>query len=222
MPKKASSTEANIEIKPIELCTFTVRVRGDKPLIMHKWSQKAMQEILDKQMHATKTKTRAAKDPFADFVGSMYWMTEEPEPKQEAFDAAIKAGAKFGFPATSFKAGAISAAYRNEISKNKVSLQGAFFIDGEGEDQLVEIHYDEPPHIRQDMVKIAMGGTDIRFRGEFDSWYADLVITFNKNGTLTAEQIVNLINLGGFCCGAGEWRPEKGGSYGMYHVEVTK
>lgn len=213
---------ASIEIKPIELSTFTIRIRGDKPLIMHKWSQKAMQQILDKQMHATKTKGKQAKDPFEDFIGSMYWLTGEPEATEDGFDKAIENGARFGFPATAFKAAAVSAAFRNELSKNKVSLQGAFFIDGEGPDQLVEIKYDEAPHIRQDMVKIAMGGTDIRFRGEFDSWYADLTVTFNKNGTLTAEQIVNLINLGGFCCGVGEWRPEKGGSYGMFHVEANK
>jgi hypothetical protein len=219
---KAKQEATVLEIKPISLSTFTVRVRGDKPLIMHKWSQKAMQEILDKQTHKTKTKARQAKDPYQDFIGSMYWMTEEPKPTEAEFDKAIKNGARFGFPATAFKAAAVSAAYRNELAKNKVSLQGSFFIDGEGPDQLVEIHYDEEPHNRQDMVKIAMGGTDIRFRGEFDSWWADLKITFNTNGTVTAEQIINLINLGGFCCGVGEWRPEKGGTYGMYHVEGTK
>ena len=35
---------------------------------------------------------------------------------------------------------------------------------------------------------------------------------------LTAEQIVNLINTGGFAVGVGEWRPEKNGQFGLFHV----
>ena len=38
----------------------------------------------------------------------------------------------------------------------------------------------------------------------------------------TLEQIVNLINLGGFTCGIGEWRPEKDGSFGTYQVVAVE
>ena len=34
-----------------------------------------------------------------------------------------------------------------------------------------------------------------------------------------ASVILMLFNLGGFACGVGEWRAEKGGSFGMFHVE---
>ena len=63
-----------------------------------------------------------------------------------------------------------------------------------------------------------MGTADIRYRGEFRNWYADLEISFNANGAYTVEQIINIINAGGYACGVGEWRPERDGQYGMFHV----
>ena len=68
------------------------------------------------------------------------------------------------------------------------------------------------------MVRIGMGVADLRYRGEFKQWSTTLNIRYNAN-VMSMEQIVNLFNIGGFSCGVGEWRPEKGGSNGMFHVE---
>ena len=80
------------------------------------------------------------------------------------------------------------------------------------------------PRMREDMVRV--GGisktADIRHRAQFDNWYMDLNVSYNANGPITLEQIVNLINLGGFTCGIGEWRPEKDGSFGTYRVVDVK
>lgn len=75
--------------------------------------------------------------------------------------------------------------------------------------------------MREDMVKIGMGTADIRYRGEFRNWYADMEISYNVNGQYTIEQIINIINAGGYACGVGEWRPERDGQYGMFHVTAT-
>lgn len=212
-----AKTVETIEIKPIEIRKTTIRIVGDTPLIMHAWSEKAKREILDKQMKKTKSTAREAKNPVEDFIRSMYWITPMPEDMtQEGFEEAIENGARFGFPVTGFKQAAISAAYRMGWAKDKVSMRGAFFIDGD-ENQMVEIHGD-PPVIREDMVKVGMGTADIRFRGEFRNWYADLTISYNANGQYTLEQIINIINAGGYVCGIGEWRPERDGQYGMFHV----
>lgn len=203
-----------IVIPAIDLQRIDIKVVGDSPLIMHKWSEKAKREMLDKQMKVAKSKGHDAKDPEADFINSMYWLDGEPEEKtMEAFNAAIKSGkARFGFPSTAFKASAVSAAYRAKITKDKVSMNGAFHILGE----MVEI--EGIPQPRTDMVRVGMGTADIRFRGEFPEWSAILPIQYNA-GVITVEQIANMLNMGGFACGVGEWRPEKGGSNGMYHVE---
>lgn len=199
-------------IPAIDIKHATIKVVGDSPLIMHAWSDKAKQMILDKQMKKAKSKGHDAKNPIEDFINSMYWLEGKPdEYTEEAFAAAIKGGARFGFPSTAFKASAVAAAYRAGVFKNMVTPNGAFHIDSE----MVEIV--GIPHIREDMVRIALGGTDIRFRGQFDEWSATFDVKYNA-GVLSLEQVVNLFSLGGFACGLGEWRPEKGGQYGMYHV----
>ena len=214
MPAKNVET---IEIKPIEIQKTTIRVVGDTPLIMHAWSEKAKREILDKQMKKTKASAKQAKSPVEDFIRSMYWLEGFPEEMSEdGFEEAIRNGARFGFPVTAFKQAAISAAYRMGWTKDKMSMRGAFFIDGD-ENQMVEI-FSDVPVIREDMVKVGMGTADIRFRGEFRNWYAELTVSYNKNGQYSLEQIINIINAGGYVCGIGELRPERDGQYGMFHV----
>lgn len=209
---------AIIEIKPINIVTTTVRIAGDTPLIMHRWSQKAITIIKDKQTKKAKIGAREAKNPVEDFIESIYWIEGKPkEYTEEAFKEACDNGARFGFPVTALKQATISSAYRNGITKDMASLRGAFFIGGEGSELLAEVKGCTPT-MREDMVRVGMGVADIRFRGEFSSWYMDLQVSYNANGIYTLDQIINLINLGGFSCGIGEWRPEKDGNYGMYHV----
>lgn len=210
-----------VEIKPIEEQKVTLRIVGDTPLIMHAWSEKAKKEMLDKQMRIAKTSAKEAKSPVADFIDSMYWIAKKPEEKTfEGFQAAIDAGAKFGFPVTAFKQAAISAAYRLGWVPDKMSLRGVFYIDAD-ENQMIEIKSD-PPIMREDMVRVGMGTADIRYRGEFRNWYADLTIRFNRNGRYDIGQIVNIINAGGYTCGIGEWRPERDGQYGTYHIQTSE
>lgn len=209
---------AIIEIKPINIVTTTVRIAGDTPLIMHRWSEKAKRMILEKQMKKTKSSAKEAKNPIEDFIESIYWMDGKPtEYTEEAFEEACRNGARFGFPVTAIKQATISSAYRNGITKDMASLRGAFFIAGEGSELLAEVKGCTPT-MREDMVRVGMGVADIRFRGEFANWYMDLQVSYNANGAYTLDQIINLINVGGFSCGIGEWRPEKDGNYGMYHV----
>ena len=214
--KKNSTTDVqNVIIPAIDIRTATIKVVGDSPLIVHKWSEKAKKEILDKQMKKAKTKGHDAKDPVRDFIDSLYWLDGEPEEKtEEGFAKAIQNGARFGFPAVAFKAAAVSAGYRAGVTPNKVSMYAAFHLD----DELIEIH--GTPVAREDMVTV--GGisraADIRYRGEFQEWSAIFQVKYNASA-ISLEQLVNLFNLGGFCCGLGEWRVEKGGEFGRFHVE---
>ena len=216
MATKKAATEV-IEIRPIEIKKVTVRIVGDTPLIMHAWSEKAKRMMLEAQMGIAKGKKKEVKNPADDFIRSMYWLTPMPEDgTMESFEEAIANGARFGFPVTAFKQAAISAAYRMGWAKDKMSMRGAFFIDSD-ENGMIEIHSDTP-EMREDMVKVGMGTADIRYRGEFKNWYADLTISYNANGQYSLENIVNIINAGGYVCGVGEWRPERDGQNGMFHV----
>ena len=221
----AKSTEV-VEIRPIDMKTVEVTLVGDTPMIMHAWSEKAKRMMLEAQQGKAKGKKKPIKNPVDDFIQSMYWLTEKPtypddsseEICEEAFNKAIANGAKFGFPVTAFKQAAISAAYRMGWVKNQMGLRGAFFIESEYGD-MVEIKSDTPI-MREDMVKIAGGTADIRYRGEFRNWSATFKVKYNANGEFSLENIINIINAGGTICGVGEWRPERDGQFGMYHVKT--
>lgn len=205
--------EKVVELKPIIIKEAIVTIKGVTPLIVNNFSEKSRQQILDAQMKKTKEKT--PRNPIEDFMRANYWLTPMPEEfTEESFDKALKDGARFGFPAKGIKASIVSGAYRNGLTKDKVSLYGAFLIP----EELVEIKY-ENIEMREDYVRIAHGGTDVRFRPEFKNWSMTFKIEYNEN-TYSLEQIVNFINLGGFSCGLGEMRTERGGNFGSYRVDI--
>lgn len=211
--KAAQATEKTMvfDLPEINIQFLTVTVIGDSPLIVHKWSEKAKKEMLDKQMKKASA-GKKAKDPWMDYCESMYWLDGMPEnPTEEDV-----AQARFGFPAVAFKACAIDAAYQQGVIEKKTTARGAFHLM----DEMVEIQ--GHPQMREDMVRV--GGisktADIRYRGEFPDWRATLNIRYNANA-ISPEQILNMLNVGGFACGLGEWRPEKDGSYGTFHVMTS-
>jgi hypothetical protein len=182
-----------IELPPLKIEVMEITLIGDAPLICHAWSQKAKEQMLAKQMKKARP-AKEAKDPEADVAASLY-----PHPE-----------GGYGFPAVAFKSAAVDACSQVE-GITKVDARAAFHIIGE----LVKIEGEVSP--REDMVRIGMGTADIRYRGEFRQWRARLTIRFNGNA-LSAEQIVNLFNVAGFGIGVGEWRPQRDGSHGLFHV----
>ena len=212
--------EELIEIKPLDIREVNVRIVGDTPLIVHAWSEKAKKMMLDAQTGATKTKAKPKRDPFDDFIQSLYWLDGKPkESTPEAFETAVENGARWGFPVGAIKQSANSAAYRLKWVKNQMELRGAYFLKTE-DGEMAEIK-GCVPRMREDMVRVGMGTADLRYRGEFENWYIDFVLEYNASGNMSLEQILNCLNAGGYCVGLGEWRPEKDGSYGRFHVETA-
>lgn len=184
-----------ITIPPIDVRKMELTLVGDSELIVHRWSEKAKKEMLDKQMGKAKSGKKAAKDPEQDYRDSLYTMPD----------------GSYGFPAVAFKSTAVDACRFVEGMK-MTEARGAFHIIGE----LVRI--DGEPRMREDMVRVGMGTADIRYRAGFPEWSTTITISYNA-GVFTPEQIVNLFNQGGFGVGVGEWRPEKNGPFGRFHVK---
>ncbi|SNT19441.1 hypothetical protein [Sphingopyxis indica] len=191
-----TKSTAAIELPPLNIQTVTFVLVGDSPLIVHAWSEKAKRQMLDKQMKKA-TKAREAKDPEADYEACFY--------KTEA-------GA-YGFPAIGVKAAMVSAC--RFVDAKMTVMRGAFHIDCEMLEVIGE------PRPREDMVRVGMGTADIRYRPEFVDWRIPVTIKFNAS-VISAEQIANLLNAAGFGVGIGEWRPEKNGSYGRFHVATSE
>jgi hypothetical protein len=199
-----------IELPALKIGMMEVTLVGDSPLIVHAWSMKAKKEMLDKQTKKAKG-AREAKDPRADFAASMYRLADGGH----------------GFPSVAFKNSAVTAG-TSVAGITKVAARQAFHILGEDTDitgafdgavsrvNLVRIDGNEP-QMREDMVKVGMGTADLRYRAEYPSWHTKILVRFNEN-VLSTSQILNLLNTAGFAVGVGEWRPEKDGQYGMFHV----
>lgn len=199
MPTKSTAVEQSINIPALNIKQAELPIVGISPLIVHRWSEKAKREMLEKQMKRAKV-AKAAKDPEEDYEQSLYKLP----------------GGGFGFPAVGFKAAAITAV--TQISGlTKVLARGAFHVRGIQTDEGEMVRIEGEPRIREDMVRIAMGTADIRYRGEFPKWSAVLDIRYNAN-VISPEQIANLFHHAGFAVGVGEWRPEKDGQYGMFEV----
>jgi hypothetical protein len=203
-----SPTQSLIELAPLNIQRLGLDLIGDTPLISHAWSHKAKQEMLHKQMKKAK-QAKAAKDPLQDFFDSLYWLTERP------VDVTPDdlADHRFGMPSVAFKSAAVDACSSVD-GITKVEARQAFHVRGVTPD-FVEIQ--GTPTMREDMVRIGMGTADIRYRGEFKEWRATLELRYNAN-VLSAEQIVNLFNTAGFSVGIGEWRPQRDGGFGLFHV----
>lgn len=194
--KKPASTEVNLV--PLRTVTGVFTVEGTSPLIVHNWSHKAKQEMLDKQTGRAKVK-KAPKDPDEDFNSSRYLLD----------------GGWDGFPAVAFKAAIVGAA-RLFDSITMTELRQAIYVAGEGIDMLVPII--GTPEIREDMVRIGPGTADIRYRACYWPWSVQLNVTW-VSSQFTAEQMVSLIDAAGIG-GVGEWRPSKAasGQFGKFRV----
>lgn len=202
----AGKSNVAIELPPLAIQTIEVPIVGDSPLLVHAFSKKAKEQMLAKQMKKA-TAGKAAKDPWQDFVESLYWLDGMPENPTEDD---VRKG-RFGFPAVGFKAAAVTAC-TSIGSITKVAARQAFHIEGE----FVEIE-GPPPAMREDVARVGMGTADLRYRGEFAPWSATLTVKFNAN-LMSAAQVVNLFETAGFAVGVGDWRPERDGVHGRFHV----
>jgi hypothetical protein len=192
---------------------FSVWLVGDTPLITHAWSEKARREMLQKQVKATKP-GKEARDPQADFVSSLYEMGE---------------GA-YGFPVTGFKNCILSAAHKDKgIARSAV--MAALWLNAEmvrARPALAGAICDMPlvriqgskPEMREDMVKIGAGlnkTANLAYRAQFTVWAVKISGRFNP-AILTAEALAFLIQEAGMAYGVGEWRNERRGLFGSFHL----
>jgi len=190
-----------INVSRPNLLISQFKVKGLSPLISHKWSEKAKKEMLDKQMNKKLT-AKQAKNPQAEFESSLYLLSNGKHPK-----------GPYGFPAVAFKAAAVRAAKQLD-GMNMTDARGLFYIEPDDGD-LVQIHTPQPPEMREDMVRLNGKSADIRYRGSFVNWSVTLNVRYNAD-VVSQEQLLNLFELAGFSCGVGEWRMEKGGTFGTF------
>ena len=189
------------EMQKLKIEMVVIKIKGTSPLIMHRWSEKAKREMLDKQMK--KTVKKEAKDPEAQYEASVYKMDD----------------GRLGFPADAFKKAMIRGA--KQIGLVMTDARTSFFVHGEycNRDDRELIPIKGEVSMREDMVRISGGTADIRYRGQVTPWEAELKISHNSSIT-SFDHVVNMLNAAGYGVGVGEWRPEKDGIFGRFEIVV--
>lgn len=187
------------ELKELDIRTVEIKIRGLSPIILHRWSDKAKKEMLNKQMKRTTGKQ--AKDPEEQFEESVYRIDDGTP----------------GFPVDGFKKAMVRGA--KSLGLTMTDMKGAMFILGhysaKEDRQLVPIYGDLS--MREDTVRLSTGTADMRYRGQVANWTAVLKITYNA-GIVSFDYIVNMLNAAGFGVGVGDWRPEREGTFGRFEV----
>lgn len=199
MKKKQQNTqvgEQNIHLPTVEKRRVAVRLNGESPLIVHRFEEKALTEMLAKQRGLPFE--RQKKNPHADYEASKYKNVKDQD----------------CIPVMTIKKAMIEATTFDENMTKKQS-RGGFFIVGE----YAPLDYGEV-RMRTDVVRLSgIGRTpDIRFRAEYLDWSVDIVIEFNPR-LITVDQLFYLLREAGSSVGVCEWRAQKDGNYGAFSVE---
>jgi hypothetical protein len=200
-----SASVGTAEIPRLSAETMLVPIVGTSPLIVHKWSEKAKREMLDKEQG--RKHVREIRDPDADYKSSLY----------------LTDGGGYGFPILAFKSATIGAARYFGKSVRMTELRQFLFFTGVPSDDhtMFLTPIDGEPRMREDMVRVGMNGTDLRYRAEFVDWSAVLSVTFVPN-SISRNSVLSLIDAGGMGVGVGEWRPEKRGQNGTYALDPDR
>ena len=223
--KETKKEQQGIVIPPLQMSAVQVRVEGISPLIAHQFPDKTRKELLSKAQKKS-SKVRTAKDPEAEFNAARYRIDEHgkfiPAPNGKPLADAI--------PARYIKDAMVQASRFIEGMTMVETKQLAFVEPGK---QGIPIQVkngkgyktyglDIEPEIDESIQRVGRGapGTgapDVRFRPIYRNWSAEFNVVFNES-LISADQIIALLNLGGFHCGVCEHRPSRGGENGQFRV----
>lgn len=197
--------DAVVAINRIGTETLRVPLVGTAPLIVHKFSEKSKRQMLD-AMQGRKS-PKEPKNPEGEYEAAFYRHDDDG----------------YGFPVIAFKAASVSACRFFGKAMPMTLARQCIFMDAEFSkrdgQKLARIIGE--PHMREDVTRVGMGGTDLRYRPEFTEWQTEIEVTYVKS-MLTRESVLSLIEAGGMGVGIGEWRPEKKGDFGTYQLDPTR
>jgi hypothetical protein len=225
-PQRRARTTHDVKLPEIKFETFTVWIVGDTPLITHAWSEKAKTSMLGKQQKEA-SEGLEARDPYEDFEASLY-------PMSPAFDAEGNEvpfeNRSFGFPVTAVKKAMLSVAHKDR-GVPRSTVMGALWLHANlvrvmpalsgaiCDMPLVRI-YGSTPEMREDMVRVGAGlnkKATLAYRAQFTRWAIRVKGRLNVSAC-PFEWIPFLIRHSGLATGLGDWRNEKNGMFGAFHI----
>lgn len=218
---RESNNEVAVEIKELKIKVFKLTLVGDTTLIVHAWGAKAIKMMNDR--HTGKTPDEGPKE------------AKDPVELMRECLSPLPDGSGYGLPAIAVKKAMVSVA--NQGGLKKVDMRYAFHVMGDllpisapaltAPYSSWDVEYasrldwawKHGASLRFDITRVGMNKPDTRWRAQFPEWeIPNIPIRYNAS-VVSPEVLVNIAELAGFANGLGEWRSQKDGSFGMFHVK---
>ena len=205
MAKERSSAALTVTPPTLEIQTF--HIRGDAPLVQHKFSEKSRKEMLEKQTATTKAKK-----------------VREPRELEDEYLAALHrdiTDSWYGHPCAAFRSALISACRVAGLVMTRAKLSVFVMHDGVGVDGSPLVRLRGKPVMFESAVRLESGVASVAIRPIWHEWEADLRIRYDAD-QLTQTDVVNLLLRAGAQVGVGEGRPDSkkstGQGWGTFHI----
>lgn len=200
--KAPNEKDKSLQIEQIRMTQLRVYLVGATPMIMHRYASKAWRELL--LPAATKNKAERAEtlkhDPLGEFRECCYRNRDPERPTL------------MHYPAGAF---------------SKAIASAALDIPGASKAQLLrlvslmstQVDVYGVPSLGMDMVRNSdiARKPDVRTRAYFEEWCCAIELEYVSN-LITKTQIMNLVGAAGTIVGLGDYRPQKGGQFGKFHI----
>lgn len=181
----------------LKIARLVVTVRGLTPLLVNRFPETAIEQIEASQTGSARMK-KAPRNPEVEFNNTRY----------------LDDKGRDCLPAAAFKEAMVRAvSYIDGMAMTEA--RGAFFVDAD----LIPLRC-SPPRMHKSRVVLNRKTTSIAYRACYDEWEADLPISYQEN-VITAEQLINIIELAGYAVGVGAWRPQCKGQFGRFEIKKT-
>jgi hypothetical protein len=201
-PRKKAASEKAVQILEIKQDERTFHLLGTSPLIMHRFSQKAWQELLfpSEDLNKAARQQVLKHDPQAEFRGAFYRNRDENRK------------AMFHLP---------NGMLHGALAQAAIDIPGAAKAQITRLTRVTDLNIDlyGTPQIFSAMVRNSgMTRTpDVRTRPIFPEWACSLTIRWVR-GLISERDIFALLQGAGVIVGIGDWRGERGGPFGAFEV----
>ena len=219
--------ESTLSVAPLNVGRMTLTLVGTSPLVVHNFDEKSRREMLESQT-GNKKQSKEPRCPMEEYLHAIYWVEGAP-PKPSIDEAtgvktfddkevakALKAG-KFGIPATGFKNAIISACRNTELTMTK--MRQTVFVNGTENDDWCIIDSKQLPEMDNRICRLANKTPIERFRPKWNSWKTHVKVAWDL-GSMSQQELINLIQAAGFYVGVCEGRPEKSAlGWGRFEIQ---
>ena len=195
--------KAMINLKPLQKKHVTITLKGTRTLVQHAWDEKAKQMMRDKQQLGKKTKERDLRDPEKEAESACYKTTD----------------GKYGVNILSVKKAIISTAH-NDLGIPKTLVCKALFVVCHDDNLVVPFTNQKMKYeMGEDMVRVGQGSADLRYRPYWKDWAIKVTFEIDTD-LLQVKDFLTLVDWAGSRQGIGEMRPEKGGEFGRFEIDL--